>query len=92
MGFFVQVRAREVAQLRSIHEIHLTENAQIYAVVPGPLMHTFVDNTGIMTYYEVKHLTPEEDIVYTENLRIEKEQEEQEKRAKQAAQQAEAER
>ena len=78
--------------VRSIHQIHLTESAQIYAVICGPLMHTFVDNTGIMTYYEVKHLNPSEDVVYTENLRIEKEQEEAEKRAQQAARQAEIER
>ena len=62
--------------MRSIHEIHLTETAQIYAIIVGPVNHTFVDNMGIMTYYAVKHLTPEEDIEYTENERILKEKEE----------------
>ena len=46
---------------------------------------------GIMTYYAVRHLTPEEDIEYTENERLTKEREEQEKRAKEAARQAERE-
>ena len=49
--------------------------------------HTFVDNMGIMTYYAVRHLTPEEDIEYTENERILKEKEEAEKKAKEAARQ-----
>ena len=73
--------------VRSIHEIHLTETAQIYAIIVGPVNHTFVDNMGIMTYYAVKHLTPEEDIEYTENERILKEKEEAEKKAKEAARQ-----
>ena len=73
--------------MRSIHEIHLTETAQIYAIIVGPVNHTFVDNMGIMTYYAVKHLTPEEDIEYTENERILKEKEEAEKKAKEAARQ-----
>ena len=73
--------------MRSIHEIHLTETAQIYAIIVGPVNHTFVDNMGIMTYYAVKHLTPEEDIEYTENERILKEKEEAEKKAKELARQ-----
>ena len=73
--------------VRSIHEIHLTETAQIYAIIVGPVNHTFVDNMGIMTYYAVKHLTPEEDIEYTENERILKEKEEAEKKAKELARQ-----
>ena len=73
--------------MRSIHEIHLTETAQIYAIIVGPVNHTFVDNMGIMTYYAVRHLTPEEDIEYTENERILKEKEEAEKKAKEAARQ-----
>ena len=40
----------------------------------------FVDNAGIMTYYAVKHLTPEEDVEYTENERLVKEAEDAEKR------------
>lgn len=77
--------------VRSIHEIHLTENAQIYAIVVGPVNHTFVDNMGIMTHYAVKHLTPEEDIEYTETERLTKLRDEQEKRAKELARQAEKE-
>ena len=73
--------------IRSIHEIHLTESAQIYAIIVGPVNHTFVDNMGIMTYYAVKHLTPDEDIEYTENERILKEKEEEEKKAKELAKQ-----
>ena len=73
--------------MRAIHEIHLTETAQIYAIIVGPVNHTFVDNMGIMTYYAVKHLTPEEDIEYTENERILKEKEEAEKKAKELARQ-----
>ena len=73
--------------MRSIHEIHLTETAQIYAIIVGPVNHTFVDNMGIMTYYAVKHLTPEEDIEYTENERILKEKEDAEKKAKELARQ-----
>ena len=73
--------------MRSIHEIHLTETAQIYAIIVGPVNHTFVDNMGIMTYYAVKHLTPDEDIEYTENERILKEKEEAEKKAKELARQ-----
>ena len=53
----------------------------------GPVNHTFVDNMGIMTYYAVRHLTPEEYIEYTENERILKEKEEAEKKAKEAARQ-----
>ena len=75
----------QVPQVRSIHEIHLTETAQIYAIIVGPVNHTFVDNMGIMTYYAVKHLTPEEDIEYTEQERILKEKEDAEKKAKEVA-------
>ena len=75
----------QVPQVRSIHEIHLTETAQIYAIIVGPVNHTFVDNMGIMTYYAVKHLTPEEDIEYTEQERILKEKEDAEKKAKELA-------
>ena len=49
-------------------------------MVIGPDKTTFVDNTGIMTYYQCKHLTPEEDIEYTENERLAKEAEEAERR------------
>ena len=73
--------------IRSIHEIHLTETAQIYAIIVGPTNHTFVDNMGIMTYYAVRHLTPDEDIEYTETELITKEKEELEKKAKEAARQ-----
>ena len=59
----------------------------------GPVNHTFVDNMGIMTYYAVRHLTPDEDIEYTEQERILKEKEDAEKKAKEVArQQAELER
>ena len=75
----------QVPQVRSIHEIHLTETAQIYAIIVGPVNHTFVDNMGIMTYYAVKHLTPEEDIEYTEQERILKGKEDAEKKAKEVA-------
>ena len=73
--------------VRSIHEIHLTESAQIYAIIVGPTNHTFVDNVGIMTYYAVRHMNTDEDIEYTENERILKEKEEAEKRAKELARQ-----
>ena len=62
-----------MAPIRSIHEIHLTVEAQLYTTVVGQTMTTFVDNTGIMTYYEVQHLTPDELEIYDENQRIEKE-------------------
>ena len=65
----------------------MTETAQIYAIIVGPTNHTFVDNMGIMTYYAVRHLTPDEDIEYTETELITKEKEELEKKAKEAARQ-----
>ena len=43
-------------------------------------MTTLVDNAGIMTYYEVKHLTQEEDLIETEKERLVKEMAEEEKR------------
>ena len=43
-------------------------------------MTTFVDNSGIMTYYLTKHLTPKEELEYDENERLIKEAEEAEKR------------
>jgi len=58
--------------VRSIHEIHLTETGQLYALIIGPKMTTFVDNTGIMTYYEVWHRTSEEDALVEEQERGEK--------------------
>ena len=91
LNLFVKVEPSQVPLVRSIHEIHLTENAQIYAIIIGPVNHTFVDNAGIMTYYAVKHLTPEEDIEYTENERLIKQKEEQDKKAKEIARQAERE-
>ena len=48
-------------------------------------MTTFVDNSGIMTYYLTKHLTPKEEIEYDENERLAKEAEEAEKRRIQQA-------
>ena len=57
----------------------MTEQAQIYATIIGPGHVTFVDNTGIMTYYEVKHLTEDELTQLDENERIAKEQEAAEK-------------
>ena len=49
-----------MAPIRSIHEIHLTEQGQLYAIVVGPRMTTFVDNTGIISHYEVTHKTADE--------------------------------
>ena len=83
---FVRVDPQQVAAVRSIHDIHLSADAQIYCMVIGLDKTTFVDNTGIMTYYQCKHLTPEEDIEYTENERLAKEAEEAERRRIQEAQ------
>ena len=41
-------------------------------MVVGEKMTMFTDNQGIMTYYEVQHLNPKEEVVYDENLRLEK--------------------
>ena len=79
MNLLVRVQPREVTNIRSIHEIHLAETSQIYAIIVGPMMTTFVDNCGIMTYYQVKHLTAEEDVLYDEKERLAKEAEEREK-------------
>ena len=76
----VRVLPRQVHQVRSIHDIHLTADSQIYCIVIGPEVTTFVDNSGIMTYYLTKHLTPKEEIEYDENERLAKEAEEAEKR------------
>lgn len=51
-------------------------------MVIGPDCTTFIDNAGIMTYYAVQHLTPEEDIVYSENERLDKEREENDRRVR----------
>lgn len=63
----------------------MTETGQIYAVIIGPRFTTFVDNAGIMTYYEVKHMTPEEDVIETEKERLLKEREAAEKHAQEVA-------
>ena len=89
MNMLVRVRPQQVEILRSIHEIHLTEQGQIYAIIIGENTTTFVDNAGIMTYYEVKHLTSDEEVAYDEKQRLEKEREAAEKIQKnQVAQQA----
>lgn len=54
-------------------------------MVVGEKMTMFTDNQGIMTYYEVQHLNPKEEVVYDENLRLEKLAEEEERRAKEQA-------
>ena len=36
MSLFLQVRPLDVPTLQSIHQIHLTENSQIYALILGP--------------------------------------------------------
>ena len=90
MSLLVKVNPNHVAPIRSIHDIHLTETGQIYALIVGPKMTTLVDNAGIMTYYEVKHLTPEEDAIETERERLAKIEEEEKKRAEAAAAQAAA--
>lgn len=56
----VTVRPQQLTPVRSIHEIHLSETAQIYAIVCGPKMTTFVDNTGIITHYAVTYHTADE--------------------------------
>ena len=75
----MRVDPSQISEVRSIHDIHLSADAQIYCIVIGPEITQFVDNSGIMTYYQTKHLTPEEDIVYIENERLLKEAEEAEK-------------
>ena len=57
MNLLVVVKPAHLQQIRPLHEIHLTETGQIYSLMIGPMMTTLVDNAGIMTYYEVKHLT-----------------------------------
>jgi len=77
---FVLVNPSQVGEVRSLHDIHLTENAQVYSIVVGENIMTLVDNSGIMTYYSVKHCNPDEDIEYQENERLMKEAQEAEKR------------
>ena len=60
MNLLVRVDPRTVPHIRALHQFHLTETGQIYAIVLGKQFATFVDNTGILTYYEVFHRTEEE--------------------------------
>lgn len=46
--------------MRSSHQIHLTETGQLYALIITPKLTVIVDNTGIMTYYDVRHYTEAE--------------------------------
>jgi len=61
MHYFVRVQPSQVQLVRPVHQMNLTVTAQLYAVIIGPMMTTFVDNTGIMTYYKVAHRSTEED-------------------------------
>lgn len=91
MNLLVKVQPGNVTPLRSIHQIHLTETGQLYALIIGPKLTVFVDNTGIMTFYEVKHLTEVEDLVAKEQDRLAKVAEEAEE-AERKQKQREAER
>ena len=38
-----------------MHQIHLTENSQIYALIIGPNALTICQNDGIMSFYKVNY-------------------------------------
>lgn len=61
--------------MQSSHQIHLTETGQLYALIITPKLTVLVDNTGIMTYYDVTHYTEAEFLLNQEKERLAKEAE-----------------
>ena len=63
MNLFLQVNPSSVPTLQSMHQIHLTENSQIYALILGPNALTICQNDGILTFYKVlyEEIKDEED-------------------------------
>ena len=54
--------AFKIETLQAIHDIHLSESAQIYALVVGRNTLTITDNTGIMTFYNTTYISVEDEL------------------------------
>jgi hypothetical protein len=44
--------------IRPVHQIHLSESAQFYAIVLGPHTHLFAQNDCILSFYNVDYKSP----------------------------------
>ena len=58
----------KIESLQAIHDIHLTESAQIYSLILGFNTLTIGDSQGILTFYNTSYIGLDDDIVLGEDV------------------------
>ena len=58
----------KIEKLQAIHDIHLTESAQIYSLVLGHNTLTIGDSQGILTFYHAEYIGLDDEIELGEDV------------------------